>query len=182
MSYLLAKYTLLFLLSALLSFILGYWWSRRRFVDVSESFEALTRRESGGEWSRLWNRLDDQDKQINPAISTALAGMPAAPPVDFSLVEHGMSKLQERIDALEGSLTKMPAPVNLMPLQDDLGFLKQGFASLSKPEKVDLGPLSSRLSALEDAIKSIPLPQTVDLAPLTSRVDSIDKAVKAIEL
>ena len=56
MTYLLAKYTLLFLLAAALGFVLGYWFSRRNFEDVSESFEDLRKANQ---------RSDDENWNLN---------------------------------------------------------------------------------------------------------------------
>ena len=60
MSYLLAKYTVLFLLATILGFFLGRWWARRRMVDVTESYDDLrfaVRRNDEADWDRLWASL-----------------------------------------------------------------------------------------------------------------------------
>jgi predicted flap endonuclease-1-like 5' DNA nuclease len=69
MIYLLAKYTILFLLAAILGFILGYWWSRRRMVDVTESYEDLRRAIQPTDetnWDRLWTSIDGLSGGLAP--------------------------------------------------------------------------------------------------------------------
>lgn len=73
MTYVLAKYTLLFLLVSLSAFLFGRWMTKRNFVDISESDEDL--REASGrsdeaEWNRLWSRLD-KNAQLKASNSDA---------------------------------------------------------------------------------------------------------------
>ena len=73
MTYVLAKYTLLFLLVSLSAFLFGRWMTKRNFVDISESDEDL--REAAGrsdeaEWNRLWSRLD-KNAQLKASNSDA---------------------------------------------------------------------------------------------------------------
>ena len=82
MTYLLAKYTLLFLLATILGFVLGYWWSRRRMVDVTESYEDFrlaTEQAAQANWKRLWQKLD-------------------ALPADFEPVDRRLESMAARID------------------------------------------------------------------------------------
>lgn len=128
MTYLLAKFTLLFLLAAILGFFLGHWWSRRRMVDVTESYEYLrraTERTDQANWSRLWHRLDSL-------------------PADFAPVER-------RLDSLAGKIDEIPAPpapepVDLQPVRSDLSDIRERIGAIPG---VDLGPLDNRLHGVE---------------------------------
>lgn len=69
MTYLLAKYTLLFLVASLFGYILGFWWSRRGMVDVTENYQSLRKasaRSHDAEWTQLWSRMDKLPETIKP--------------------------------------------------------------------------------------------------------------------
>ncbi len=115
MIYLLAKYTLLFLLTALLGFVLGHWWSRRNFVDVSESYEELRKaKDHSGkrDWDRLWKRLDE---------------IPA--PDNRPLVER-LDKIDRDIRAIP--VPEKPTAVDLAPINRRLDVLDADIWGLSK--------------------------------------------------
>ncbi len=75
MTYLLAKYTLLFLFAATLSFLLGRWWTRRQFVDVTESYELMdsARQEDENLWLKLSSRIDSLTGGIGDSLRSELA-------------------------------------------------------------------------------------------------------------
>ncbi|RZV38661.1 MAG: hypothetical protein EX272_02045 [Chromatiales bacterium] len=115
MMYLLAKFTLLFLLAAVLGFVLGYWWSKRRMVDVTESYEDLrkaTARTDESQWERLWSRLD------------ALPTPPAPQTVDLQPLHSELSSVSERI-------ARIPS-VDLQPIDKRLGSVETELARLGK--------------------------------------------------
>ena len=75
MIYLLAKYALLFMLASILGFVLGYWYSRRNFEDVSESYDDLRKantRSDIDQWNRLWRELDALPKPKDTDLSGVL--------------------------------------------------------------------------------------------------------------
>ncbi len=182
MTYLLAKYTLLFLLTALLSFILGYWWSRRNFVDVSESFEELRRAKSPDEglWQTLWDRLDVVKGSIAPTVRSELSQIPQPemPELDLSSVEH-------RLGIIENKFSDIPEPKE-PDFSDVFGHftsLKSAIGSIPKPETVDLSGLESRLSELDQRVQNLPeptQPEAVDLSPVTDRVAALETVIRNI--
>jgi predicted flap endonuclease-1-like 5' DNA nuclease len=135
MTYLLAKFTVLFLLTALLGFVLGYWFSRRKFVDVSESYEDLreaSSRSDTAQWEKLWERLDS---------------MPAPKETDLTTVTR-------KLDNVEQAVRNIPKPapereVDLRPVTAQLNGLEQRFARIPQPQNVDLAPIDRRLTAIE---------------------------------
>lgn len=163
MMYLLAKYALLFLLTAVLGFVLGYWFSRRNIVDVSESFEDLRKANDRSDilnWDRLWKHLD---------------AIPEPKEVDLSGV-------YQRLDTVSNAVTSLPkpAPVDLEPVQNEVGSLRNAIRDIPKVEThapVDLAPVTSTLGMLEQRVNSMSRPQTVNLAPIDQRLTAIETEI-----
>lgn len=192
MIYLLAKYTVLFLLTALLGFALGYWFSRRKFVDVSESYEDLRKanaRSDASQWDQLWKRLDSipapKETDLSDVyeriagVTAAISRLPHPEPVSFTSVE-------DRIDSLQESIRSIPTPirpreVDFEPLIDRLDNLEGRVKAIPMPETpapVDLKPVQSELTSLRGALKAIPAVEThepVDLTPVTSQLKSLEQ-------
>jgi predicted flap endonuclease-1-like 5' DNA nuclease len=138
MIYLLAKYTLLFLLASALGFVLGHWWSRRNFTDVSESYQDLrkaTEKTDTGNWEYLWKRLElipePQETDLTPVF--------------------------ERLDGVHNAVGKIPRPdtVNLAPVESRLESLGKQIASFptpAAPKEVNLAPIEHRLRSIETEI------------------------------
>ena len=108
MSYLLAKFALIFLLATVLGMIFGYWWCRRRFVDVSENYEMMksaSQRNDDGNWRLLWARLDAQPE---PA-------------------EVNLTGIEARLTALAQAVNNLPAPktLDLGEFNSELGQLRR---------------------------------------------------------
>jgi len=141
MIYLLAKYTLLFVLTALLGFVLGYWFSRRNIEDVTESFEYLRKandRSDATQWERLWMHL-----HATPTPK-----------------ETDLSSVYERIDNVSSAIADLPKPlpVNLETVEkrlDSLGAMVHGIPVPLTPAPVDLGPINHRLSAIEAGLAGL---------------------------
>jgi len=115
MIYLLAKYTLLFALAALLGFVLGYWFSRRNIEDVTESFEDLRKandRSDATQWDRLWAHLDS---------------MPAPKETDLTPVTRNLGALEQRVNSLS-----RPEKVDLEPIDRRLTAIETELAGLGK--------------------------------------------------
>ncbi|MDH3374449.1 MAG: hypothetical protein OEM85_13860 [Gammaproteobacteria bacterium] len=157
MTYLLAKYTLLFLLAALLGFVLGYWFSRRNIVDVSESYEDLRKannRSDSMNWDRLWTHLN----AIPEPRETDLSGV------------------YERVDEVSRAVSSLPkpTPVDLAPVSNRLLTLEQRVKTLARPQSVNLAPFDQRLKAIETELgnlgKRLATPSVVESVPrATSR-------------
>lgn len=192
MIYLLAKYTLLFLLASVLGFVLGHWWSRRKFVDVSESYEDLrkaTERTDAANWERLWNRLDalPEPKETDlssvferlDGVNSAVAGLPKPATVDLAPVEG-------RLETLEKEIHAIPAPADIAPLNKRLHDLETAVRSIPEPapqKEVDLQPVRSELSSIRERIDGLPKVEThgpVDLAPVARQIDALEKRVSRI--
>ena len=126
MAYLLAKYSLLFLITAILGFVFGYWWSRRNFVDVTESFEDLRTandRSDRANWAQLWKRLDMMPAPVEP---------------DFSPTNR-------RIDEIESAISQLPRvePASVTGIQQQLKDLL-GLVRQMSCRSIRRHPLSSR--------------------------------------
>lgn len=192
MVYLLAKYTFLFLLASILGFVLGYWWSRRKFVDVSESYEDLrqaAQQNAAANWDRLFSRLDalpepkatDLSAVIErlDGVETAVARIPKPAAIDLAPVESRLESLASKVD-------KFPAPAK--PKDPDLAPLAGRMEKLEKtihavPAPVDIEPLGKRLAGLETAVRNIPQPKPqdkVDLQPVSNELLSIRRQIDAL--
>lgn len=197
MIYLLAKYTFLFLLTAILGFVLGYWFSRRNFEDVSESYEDLRKanaRSDADDWSRLWDRLDALPKPKDTDLSGVLQGisgvqaavsnLPAPEPVDLEPIETRLDSLTERVRKFP--LPIVPEPVDFKPLHDELSALHKDIKRMPVVEThaaVDLTPLHDEVTALHNDLKRMPVIEThapVDLTPIGAKIESVHRAVGAI--
>ena len=189
MIYLLAKFTLLFLLTAVLGFILGYWWSRRKFVDVSESYEDLRRandRSDASNWSQLWQRFDDmpQPKEVSlsavyeriDGVTEALVNIPQPAPVSLATVESGLLSLTNKVAGIPLPVT--PKDPDLRPVLERMEKLERVVTAMPAP--ADLSPVSTRLQQLEEAIGNIPKPAPADLSPVSARLQQLEEAVRNI--
>lgn len=196
MTYLLAKYTVLFLLTALFGFVLGYWFSRRKFVDVSESYVDLRRanaRSDSGQWEQLWNHLDSipEPKETDltavyeqlTGIATSISNLPKPEPVSLVSLEDRLDSLQENVRGMPSRLIfKDP---DFQPLIERLDDVERSVKAIPMPEKptpVDFTAVSSKLDNLERTVKAIPKPEktTVDLTAVTGKLQDLEQAVRNI--
>lgn len=186
MIYLLAKYTLLYLLASALGFLLGYWWSRRNFVDISESYADLRKaaeRDDSEQWNRLWDRLDalpePKDTDLSGLferidnVSSSIGAIPQPETTDLNGVES-------RLDALTKRLADLPVvetheAVDLGPVTRRIESLEQKVARIPRPD-VDLGPVNRKIESLEQKVSRIPQPK-LDLVPVTRKIDSLEQKV-----
>lgn len=197
MTYLLAKYTLLFLLAAVLGFMLGYWFSRRNMEDVSESFEELRKannRSDDANWDRLWSQLkaipEPKDTDLSDlyarldGVSKAVAQIPVPKPVDFQPLVDNLYKIESDIKAIP--TPEKPAAIDLSPVTGKIEALQVAVRSIPRPEpqqEIDLAPLQSQLNDVQKEIQRVPpvkLPEPVDLAPVSAQLHALDEHVKSI--
>jgi len=163
MTYLIAKYAIIFLATGVLGFLLGRWWVRRSFVDVTESYGTLSKAASAAPWDKLWGRLDN------------------LPQPDLEPVRHGLAELDTRVQAIP--VPPQPEPVDLAPVNERIEQVEALIAKLPKPEKaerVDLHPVIQRMEGIETLIANLPQPekpQRVDLQPVTQRMDGIEALI-----
>ncbi len=174
MTYLIAKYALLFLGAALLGFLLGRWWTRRRFVDVTTSYEKLFSRLDRGEgnWDKLWKGLNSLGLRVD-GVEQKVDAIPAPAAVDLS----GVNGKLDQVGSMLGQLPK-PTPVNLAPLQDRVNAIEALIKGLPRPEKpaqVDLAPLHNRLVKLESMVAGS---NEVDLAPVNERIGRLEQLIR----
>lgn len=160
MTYLIAKYAVLLLLAAFLGFLLGRSWLRRSFVDVTESYDALSKAANNAPWQQLWVRLDDAETRMRQIVSEELRALPRpeAPKVDLEPLRKGIDEFAARIRAMRNT---------------------------EKAQAIDLGPTNERIDRIEQLIRGLPrpeLPEAVDLEPIWQRLDGVERAVRAIEI
>jgi len=189
MIYLIAKIAVLLLLAAVCGFLLGRWWIRRSFVDVTESYETISQAASTAQWHDLWNRFDDSEKRMRQIVKEELRGLPQAE------LKVDLDPLRDRIAALDSSISSMPAPeapapVDLTPMTrciDRIESLAKSMNDHSKlePQKtVDLVPLHEGIAALDARISAIATPERpeqIDLDPIKQRIEGVETALRDLE-
>lgn len=204
MTYLLAKYALVFLLSLISGIFFGRWITRRRFVDVSESYDDLrdaATRSDAGQWNKLWGRLDalPAPKETDYSLLTdrldglayAIGNLPEPSAVNFAPVEGKLDALNKTVRAIP--VPAAPKELNLLPITSKLDNLAAkldkvttAIQSIPRPEPqriVDLTSLQSGVASLRNDIKEIPAVEThaaVDISPIREQVSSLGRQVHAI--
>lgn len=192
MIYLLAKFTLLFLIAAALGFLLGHWWSRRHFVDVSESYEDLRKandRSDATNWGKLWQRFDElpQPREVNlspvyeriDGVADAVAEIPKPDPVDLGSVEKGLQTLTDQVASIPAPVT--PKDPDLQPVLNRIEKLEHQVRAIPAPSS--LTPVTARLQQLEEAVRNIPTPapqKDVDLQPVRSDLTGIREEIQRL--
>lgn len=211
MSYLIAKYIFLFLAAALLGFLLGSWWTRRRFVDVSESYESLKTQGNrhNSSWEKLWRNLSTLSARID-GVEHKIDDIPQPASVDLTGVTG-------RLDQVGTMLSQWPKPeaVNLAPIHDRVNAVETLIKGLPKPERpeavnleplhnrfvqleaavqnqtqnqgneVDLDPVYERMNRLEQLLRNLPAPEKsegVDLDPVNTRISGVERALRELRI
>jgi len=127
MSYLIAKYALIFLLSAVAAFLLGRWSVSRMFTDVTESYKTLSaaaQRPDTGQWEKLWAYLDRTRVPLDGNLSGVTDRLDA---LAYELTKASSRKsldlsiFERRLDELAGSVP------SLDPVRDELSGLRLEF-------------------------------------------------------
>ena len=185
MIYLIAQFAIVFLLAALFGFLLGRWWSRRSYVDVTASYEAMSRAAASAPWDRVWARFDDLDPTLRGVVKEELAALPKP-----EIREVNLGGIESHLAALEQRVANLPEPpaVNLDLLRKSIMDVDERIAALPRPETpepIDLRPVTERTERLETLVKAIPtakMPEPVDLSPLERRIASVEEAIRAIRI
>jgi hypothetical protein len=73
MNVLLAEFTVVFVLAALCGLVIGRWTVKRKFVDVTESYETIAKAAAGDvPWDMLWARFDSLDVSMRLIVREEL--------------------------------------------------------------------------------------------------------------
>lgn len=185
MAYLIAKFTLLFLLASLLSFLLGRWWARRSFVDVTESYQSLTKSSASddGLWKSLWKRLDGIDSNMGLSVRNELSAIPAPPTVDLSGLQGQLDAVSKRIDGIripEAQETDLSAVLSRI---DAVSKRIDGIR-IPEPRQTDLSGVLSKLDAVSTRVDGIRIPdqRETDLSGLESQMEYVHNKLGAIRI
>ncbi len=199
MLYLIVKILSLLCLSALLGAIFGSWWTRRKFIDVTEEHSRLTSMSFDADLSDDFaaiqlkiNKLEDgMDKKIgnmSKNMAMLISDIPHSFPKQKPATDVG--PLERKVAQLQTAINNIPQPVipefNLSPINSRIQHLEDAVNSIPRPAKhvpVDLDPIITRIRQLENAVRSIPepkMPRSVDLNPLISKVEKIESLVKSL--
>ncbi|MEM9384475.1 MAG: hypothetical protein AAGA68_05395 [Pseudomonadota bacterium] len=197
MIYLLAKFTLIYLLIAIIAFVLGYWWCRRRFVDYTEHHAQLT--EALADRGRLVGELQSQLKALEQSVASTLVNRltPLLPSVDLAPLEDGVGELRQQVDQLRPALAPIETHVSALrtrvdeveqrlaptvaPLEKSLLALDARVAALPvPPPATNLTPLQGALDALCEQVASLPAPEPVDLSSVHEAIASLSAQIRAL--
>lgn len=182
MTYLIVKFLLLLLLATLFGFLLGRWWVRRQFVDVSESYEGFKRSAEAADsapWGDLFSRFDGLEPAMRKSVRSELDAQPAIefPTVDLSGIDAKLRQVDARFNDIP-----VPEPVDLSATHQQIAALKESIDAIPVPKAVDLSATNDKVRALEEAIRAMPLPkdpEPVDLAPVNDRLNELAASVRA---
>lgn len=181
MAYLIAKYCVLFLLTGLLGFLIGRWSVRRLFVDVTDSYETLSKTSVAVEeapWDEIRARFDDLNGNVRTIVQNEFRAhpYPEIPRAFFDRIEHGIANVTRVIENIPE-----PEKVDLSGIGKELGNITTTLQGLSG--RNEFNELSETVRRLSDQIAAIPEPETpipVDLAPLEEKVISLQHAIETI--
>ena len=204
MTYLIAKFIVLFAAASFFGFLLGRWLTRRRFVDVTETFEAMSQSDDGKQWEEVLTQFAGFGGTVRRAVQAEISALPQPqiPELDLGAVESRLAQIDQRfaslptpqatdlapvsarIGALETLIKNLPRPepakpADLTPVTQRFASLEKTIANLPRPAPaVDLGPATERIASIEKTIANLPRPApAVDLGPATERIASLEKAI-----
>jgi len=123
MAYLIAKYCGVFLLASVLGIFIGRWSVRRLFVDVTDSYQTLSRSSLAAEdapWDEIRARFDDINGNVRTIVRNEFRANPY-PEIPRAFFE----KIENSIANISNAIKEIP-----------------------EPEKVDLSGFSSELSKI----------------------------------
>ena len=187
MTFLIAQYTVVFVLTLVFGFLFGRWWVRRSFVDVTDSYQGDSQTPSAPHWEKTWSRIDEIDEAMR-GFSEAMQGVPEV--VSGTLRHEFASAPRPAVDygpvltklgVLDKNLAKIRRETDLGPVRKSIADLQARVAGLPVPP--DLTPLAERMSRLETIIDEMPRyepPERVDLEPLGERLALVQQSVRAI--
>jgi len=197
MMYALAKYTLLFFFTALLGFLLGFWFARRNRVHISESFADLRQaneRSDARQWDRLFKYLEAAPEPRETDLSevhsrleqlaNTVAALPGPEPVSFDSVNSRLDRLMAEIGSIPIPLD--PGAPDFEPLIQRLERLETGIKAIRVPDAAGseaLAPVSGKLDRIEMAIRNIPQrapAKETNLQPVVSKLDALEQTVQAM--
>lgn len=187
MTYLLAKYAIVFLLTALFGFLLGRWWVRRSFVDVSDSYETISKAASADvPWDSLWARFDSVDTNVRRIVHDELEARPQPefPRVDLEPIQRSLIDLESQVTAIP--VPEKPERVSLEPVNRRMDEIEALIKNLPRPEKpapVDFTSVYQGIADLRARIDGLPVPERaepVDLSSINRAIAALDARIAAL--
>jgi predicted flap endonuclease-1-like 5' DNA nuclease len=181
MTYLIAKFSVIFLLAAALSFVLGHWWARRRFVDVTRSFESMwaARDQDAAPQPNLSAQLDEISELLKRPGSARAGRSTSGSPgkVDLSAVQNRLSSIEQKI---EGIRIPQPREIDIDDLLARIDRVDQRLTNLRIPEPPVITPLESRMDQIGQQIArlgqggGVASDKGIDFSPLLSRLSDLE--------
>lgn len=174
MIYLILKFTFIFLLTTLIGFLLGRWWVRRTFVDVTDSYQMLSSSSSDKQWDKVWEKFDIQNHSIEAIVQREFNKQPSV----------NLDEIREQVLSLENSVNQKfmtfskPQAVDLSSLIEQNKQLGAAVAAIPKP--TDLSALENRVTKVADMVGKLPQPKPTDLSALENRVDKVADMVSKL--
>ena len=178
MAYLLVKMFFIILLAAFFGFLLGMWWIRRQFVDVSEEYNRITARAGTDEVVPQWGALQASLGGLQATVDGIAKSIPATASNDATNIETKLSRLDDSIRSIRAPT------VDLEPIQRSLAALDTHVQEMAQPTNVDVEPLMERINGVGADVRAIVIPPApeFDVAPLVTRLTAIEAALKAIDI
>lgn len=192
MWFLLIKIFFLLALAALLGAAAAWWWMRRRMVDVTESYEELTRQVDAFLAQGKALTRDDVERSLAATLSTYRPPQPDFMPLQQKLADletayaapdQDVAALNERIGGVEQSVSAISAAiasmrsVHLEAIDQHLRGVSARIDNLRMP---DIDSVNSRITALSSHVSDAALP---DLrGALEARLERLEQSISEIKL
>ena len=195
MVYLVAKYCLIFLITALLGFLIGRWSIRRLFVDVTDTFDTLSetsRAASEAPWDEIRARFDDINPNVRNIVQNEFRAHPY-PEIPRALFE----KLSASINDVKSAVDSLPKPerVDLTGIASELRSVSAAvnaltanvnenvamhadIESLGRSLEVQLNGLEGDIAAIPDALPA----SLVDFSPLEQKIAALQQSFDQLSI
>jgi len=184
------------LLSALLAGWFAWWWTKRQYEDVTESYDELRSKARAAPQAEALTKADLDDRIASLSSSVASIPKPNLDPFDrrlsniesavagFSVPETDMTPIYERMTRIDQRLAQPNGIENLERRLAQIEGTLDGVSSrVEALQNTDIGPLQTRFTTLESNLQRLEMPEaSVDLGPLQSNIAQLELAIAEMDI
>ena len=201
MTYLIAEMFLMLAVAAVLGFLLGCWWVRRQFKDVTEEYSRLLTagpmrdytptldglaREVKDHREEVTGLIRSIEGRLRDLVAAEVSRIRGTPASDFGPIEKKLEQLKTAIQQNGETTDAEPLQARLHGMEEALRALPPPSApiDMSSLERAldHLSPLKDRLDALDGALRDLrwPEPPALDLSPIQARITELDARIAGL--